>query len=358
MGDKDKSSGAASDLALALHEERYDEAEELLKTTDINAGATSGATPMLSIIGTGSIESIRFLLERGADPNVTTMIGMGDGGHSPLHSVVGFDDQFEIMKLLIEYGADVNLRSEAGETPLDIAVSLREDPQVVAHNKAVGLNLRDEIEQYLIDHGAKRGDDPLADLPTRRGGRELERIPSTWALILARADAERIGDALEEAGRLRSRVPNMMQAKPKYDGRGRILGQLKGYEWTHVLDAFQSTPEHAKEISRLTSCTAIHLAYEDTSAAYSYVIYDVGDETERFEQCLGDSAQFKSSRRQVDVESIDDPLAFVDATLKDLDAYASDARLSYTPGENIVWAPQPFLDRTTKRIEYVVMKQT
>jgi len=62
-----------------------------------------------------SLELVRMLLESGADPNVAQA-----GGWSPLHAVASRGRE-EIAKLLIEHGASLQAKSEDGRTPLEMA---------------------------------------------------------------------------------------------------------------------------------------------------------------------------------------------------------------------------------------------
>ena len=58
----------------------------------------------------------KLLLENGANPNLKD-----SGGSTALHSAV-FYRKPKICALLLEYGADVNAKNENGTTPLDRAV--------------------------------------------------------------------------------------------------------------------------------------------------------------------------------------------------------------------------------------------
>ena len=81
----------------------------------------------------------RRLLEGGVNPN----LGSKDYGVSPLHGVFTFyDDDWKnnnILKLLIDYGADVNCQDEEGNTPLHLAILYNADVSII---------------KYLLDAGA------------------------------------------------------------------------------------------------------------------------------------------------------------------------------------------------------------
>lgn len=75
-------------------------------------------TPLFFAVLAESAETVRFLLERGADVNARNMYGM-----TPLHAACeGFragDDMFQVVQVLLEYGADPSLTDNEGQTPLD-----------------------------------------------------------------------------------------------------------------------------------------------------------------------------------------------------------------------------------------------
>lgn len=72
-------------------------------------------SPLCIAVGPGgSVEIVRFLLERGARPNEL------DGDGAAMHQGARFDD-VEIMELLIRFGGDVNLKDREGKTPLEYA---------------------------------------------------------------------------------------------------------------------------------------------------------------------------------------------------------------------------------------------
>jgi ankyrin repeat protein len=78
-----------------------------------------GFTPLHSAVATdaGPVEHeiVRLLLEAGADPNAKS----GEGG-TPLHSAA-FTGDLESAELLLAYGADPNATDPKGFTPLDVA---------------------------------------------------------------------------------------------------------------------------------------------------------------------------------------------------------------------------------------------
>ena len=68
-----------------------------------------------------SPEVIKALLENGADVNAKTIVGLNI--HTPLMTAIAFcfDTDADIIKLLIEFGANVNAKDAYGSTPLFFA---------------------------------------------------------------------------------------------------------------------------------------------------------------------------------------------------------------------------------------------
>ena len=168
---------------------------------DINAGAEDGMTP-LHYASAKSLEVARLLLERGADANARA-----EDGSTPLHnaSMIGYPGQEDILRVLLEHGADVEARRTKDDaTPLHNALShgalevvrvllehgadanawtidgetpfrkalLRENLELVRlmleHGAdvtaeddygmtALQLAVSDEVVELLLEHGAKKG---------------------------------------------------------------------------------------------------------------------------------------------------------------------------------------------------------
>jgi ankyrin repeat protein len=77
--------------------------ERLLgKGVDLNARAGYGQTALFEAVFSQQVETVRFLLEHGADPRLVS-----DDGAGPLFYAC-VSGNLEIVELLIQYGADVN----------------------------------------------------------------------------------------------------------------------------------------------------------------------------------------------------------------------------------------------------------
>jgi ankyrin repeat protein len=98
----------------------------------INLKGSGGSSPLMYAALYGDANSVRLLLQNGADPNLRN-----DAGATALMWAV---DDLARVQLLIERGADANARSEDGRTPLIAAASHTGSSPVL---------------KLLLDHGAK-----------------------------------------------------------------------------------------------------------------------------------------------------------------------------------------------------------
>lgn len=120
----------------AIMEHNYEEIHRLvdLLHVDLNQSYEYEGTPLHVAVKEGDTELVKYLLEKGANPNAK-----GAFGETPLHIAVD-RGYLDIVKLLLENGADPNIQSNEGNTPLHIAV----------------ISSSADIAYELISHGAKK----------------------------------------------------------------------------------------------------------------------------------------------------------------------------------------------------------
>jgi ankyrin repeat protein len=112
------------------------EAIELLidKAANVNARDISGITPLHLAYGQGNVDVVKILVDRGASIKSVT-----DENRNVLHYAVTSDQWNEDeIKNLLEIGVEVNLQDAEGITPLHLAA----------------LHLSRENVKLLIDYGA------------------------------------------------------------------------------------------------------------------------------------------------------------------------------------------------------------
>lgn len=143
----------SSKLIAAIEDNDIEKLEDLLnKPGNVNSQprifSFNGTIPPISYAARyGTYEMVKLLLENGADPNTN-----GFSNLKPLHwalsgSYKSVDNRFDIAKLLIQYGADIHAISTGGETVVEgIFHSIEKDDEI------------EELEQYefllfLIENG-------------------------------------------------------------------------------------------------------------------------------------------------------------------------------------------------------------
>jgi len=153
-----------SPLEAALRKERPDIAEILLKAGAVPKALTpNSADPFLTACTLGYVDLVKLFIESGADPNASD-----NWGETALMSAVGTHGSVELVRLLISNGAEVERPDKEGRTALFHAV-LSNLPVRFVHVKfPSGSELisaepleraqedprQIEIVKFLLDHGA------------------------------------------------------------------------------------------------------------------------------------------------------------------------------------------------------------
>ncbi len=111
-----------------------------------------GLTPLLFAARQGHVDSVRALVDAGADIN---QVSAGDKTSPLLMAMI--NGHYDLAKLLVERGADVKLASENGATPLYAVLNVQwapkalyPQPRAYTQQKATHL----EMMKLLIDRGA------------------------------------------------------------------------------------------------------------------------------------------------------------------------------------------------------------
>ncbi|HOZ49572.1 MAG TPA: ankyrin repeat domain-containing protein [Candidatus Hydrogenedentes bacterium] len=105
----------------------------LLESTNTQ-GKARGKTPLHYAVTYGQAEVVALLLDRGAQVNVTDGTGM-----TPLHMAATLN-RLDEAELLLAHGADIEARDVFGDTPLHAAVLFEQTPMIA----------------WLTEHGADR----------------------------------------------------------------------------------------------------------------------------------------------------------------------------------------------------------
>ncbi|XP_028395325.1 serine/threonine-protein kinase TNNI3K-like [Dendronephthya gigantea] len=152
--------GKGTDSGTVLHYAVNNGEVEIVKYlvehgADVNGKVAYGWTVLHDAVTKGTLEIVKYLLEHGADVN-----GKGTDGVTVLHYAVT-KGTLEIVKYLVEHGADVNSKNTKGRTVLNYAVFASWLEMVnnkntngwTALHAAVTFD-RFEIVKYLVEKGA------------------------------------------------------------------------------------------------------------------------------------------------------------------------------------------------------------
>ncbi len=138
------------------------------KKLEVNEVGSGGDTALGGAIDYGSYSDVEWLLSYGSNPNLIVVDSNGEQ-QSFLHKAVGYyanpcrlndrENNFEIMKVLIRYGADINYASPARPylqngrqgamgTPLNYAAQ-RYEECVDMINKTDSSNHKEDLQKHL-----------------------------------------------------------------------------------------------------------------------------------------------------------------------------------------------------------------
>ena len=133
------------------------------KNIDINAICDTSDSPLSLALKKKNYEAVELLLKKGADPDIfITEVGCEDEeGYIPeslLYLSIFDKDNFKMFKLLLKYGANINLKDKNGDTILDKFYKEEYDPQYINIKKYIA---------FLKKHGAKTAVELKAEKKTK-----------------------------------------------------------------------------------------------------------------------------------------------------------------------------------------------
>jgi len=133
----------------------------ITNSADVNAKDNGGATPLHTAAFGGKCDAIALLLEAGAKVNAKD-----NWGATPLHKAASWGYRDAIV-LLLEAGAEVNAQSSFGKTPLH---------EAVLHSNIVRTLLDRGADPRITNHS---GETPLENA-RQMGNRNIVKILDQW----------------------------------------------------------------------------------------------------------------------------------------------------------------------------------
>ncbi|HUP90270.1 MAG TPA: ankyrin repeat domain-containing protein [Longimicrobiales bacterium] len=154
----------------------------------VNAKTIEGRTPVYqaSVLANGH-DVLRLLLDKGADPKLTTLVGQ-----SPL-MVASVRGDTEAMRLLIEKGADVNAKNSAGETALMFAATNGSPDAVrLLLEKNADATVKSKRSETALGNAATAGVEETVRLLLDRGADVNSRNIRGYSPLMLAASSESI----------------------------------------------------------------------------------------------------------------------------------------------------------------------
>lgn len=117
-------------------------------SVDVNRKDKEGRTPLMLAIMDNNVDKVKQLIKAGANVNV-----ISNKGNTPLLIATGYDVSREIIQALLDAGADVNFSAAVdGISPLHISAMTTSNPEIIELLLKAGAD---------IEHRTKNGKTPI-----------------------------------------------------------------------------------------------------------------------------------------------------------------------------------------------------
>lgn len=204
-----------------------------------NAADEKGITPLMYAAEAGSVESMRILIERGADVNAQNAYG----STALMWSV---SDAAKV-RLLLEHGADVNLVAKSGRTALIVAAFTNPSAEVVKLLLAKGAKVDVMDKRHVTPlNAATFGDDTATTRLLLDAGADIN-TPDTFIGLTPLMNAA--GNRNVEAVKLLMAKGASVNAVSKTEGLPKIqTGTVEFGGWTPLLMSAAFGPPEAVNV--------------------------------------------------------------------------------------------------------------
>ena len=201
------------------------------KSANIQQSDLSGNTVLHYAAGSRLEVTISRLLEMGAHTNETNVYGS-----TPLHVAIKpgvtisrggdrIDKDFHTVQLLVDAGADIEMRDDGGRTPLHLAAQMADEASIqILLNRGANIMAEDSEGLLPLDHAAISGSLQVFSFLFKR-----------WADVMAESSENAVESWLH------------MAAKPVFEGSVEILQEWRNMsiedlvEWATPGSKFRKT---------------------------------------------------------------------------------------------------------------------
>lgn len=277
--------------------------------------------PLKSAVESGTLKTVKMLLEAGADPNLA-----GKDGTTALMWAAE-EHKTKFAKLLIDHGADVNALDVRGRTALLIAgkskraAKFRELLEQAGALPTESLKPRRKFGAPAKTAGRvrERLTGPAPTPPQGSGIAQQRGVISfdyNNEVIFAEADVEQISQVLIDEFEASDWQQDVAGREVNLGEQWCLVVQLRGHAWSMVLhgQSVMNARTQAAKLSQKLHTPALQYAISDTAAVLVYAVYEDGQWLEVFESTEG-GTDFDSSVRDLDVVSESGNEDFVNDTL-------------------------------------------
>jgi len=156
------------------HRHRRSDVVNLLREHGAKFGSTSQTVNLITAASEGNAEEVRTLLEFGSMD-----LNQGDYDHRTALHLAANEGHFEVVKLLCEAGADVNVKDRWGDRPMDDAKKAKKNSAAIMDilSGAVAVSSADQPAAKMHDLKDQRGKQTMVSQLEQQKDEGMTQLP-------------------------------------------------------------------------------------------------------------------------------------------------------------------------------------